>query len=121
VMNVDRTARNPNMLMWHKRLWLIDHGASLYLHHRPRVAKQDRDPFPQTRDHVLLPYAGSIHEADARLAPRITTALLTDIVSAVPDDWLDGWRMSDYVEHLGARLAEPRAFVQEAEEARERR
>jgi len=121
VMNVDRTARNPNMLMWHKRLWLIDHGASLYLHHRPRVTKQDRDPFPQSRDHVMLPYAGSIRDTDARLAPRITAALITDIVSAVPHEWLDGWRASDYVEHLGARLAEPRAFVQEAEEARERR
>ena len=121
VMNVDRTARNPNMLKWHNRLWLIDHGASLYLHHRPRVNTRDRDPFPQTRDHVLLPYAGSIREADARLAPRVTKALLTDIVSAVPRDWLDGWDANDYVDHLSARLAEPRAFVQEAEEARERR
>jgi hypothetical protein len=121
VMNVDRTARNPNMLKWHGRLWLIDHGASLYLHHRPRVTTRDRDPFPQTRDHVLLPYAGSIREADARLAPRITKALLTDIVSAVPHDWLDGWGVNDYVDHLSARLGEPRAFVQEAEEARERR
>jgi hypothetical protein len=85
------------------------------------VAKRDRDPFPQTRDHVMLPYAGSIREADARLAPRITKALLTDIVSAVPHDWLDGWGVNDYVGHLTARLEEPRAFVQEAEEARERR
>lgn len=121
VMNVDRTARNPNMLKWHDRLWLIDHGASLYLHHRPRMAKQDRAPFPQTRDHVLLPYAGSIREADARLWPRVTKTLLTDIVSAVPLDWLDGWGVSDYVDHLSARLAEPRVFAQEAEEARERR
>jgi hypothetical protein len=121
VMNVDRTARNPNMLMWHKRLWLIDHGASLYLHHRAREATKDRDPFPQTRDHVMLPYAGSIHEADTRLAPLVTKALLTDVVSAVPHDWLDGWTASDYVDHLSARLAGPRTFAQEAEGARERR
>ena len=121
VMNVDRTARNPNMLKWHDRLWLIDHGASLYLHHRPRVNMRDRDPFPQIKDHVLLTYAGSIRESDARLAPHVTKTLLTDIVSAVPRDWLDGWGASDYVDHLRARLAEPRAFVQEAEEAVERR
>src|SRR6185503_3451141 len=76
VTNVDRTPRNPNLLVWHGRLWLIDHGAALYVHH----TWQDPDgharrPFPVIRDHVLLPVAASIEAADARLAPRVTEPL----------------------------------------------
>ena len=77
VTNVDRTVRNTNMLQWHDRLWLIDHGAALYFHHD---ARRDRDTSghrsPQIAEHVLVPYAGSIRAADERLAPLVTDAVL---------------------------------------------
>ncbi|MDT4914764.1 MAG: hypothetical protein QOC66_3892, partial [Pseudonocardiales bacterium] len=75
VTNVDRTARNTNMLLWHGKLWLIDHGAALYFHHARASARETghgRTPFPAIAEHVLLPFAGSILEADARLAPRVS-------------------------------------------------
>src|SRR5215467_6547947 len=73
VTNIDRTPQNPNLLEWHRRVWLIDHGAALYWHHAGG-APDPADPFRAVRDHVLLPYATPIAEADARLAPRITPA-----------------------------------------------
>jgi hypothetical protein len=113
VENVDRTARNPNLLRWHGNLWLIDHGASLFVHHGSAdpltVAGR---PFAAIRDHVLLPAAGSVAEADAQLAPRARPAA---VAALVPDAWRDG---APYAEHLEARLAEPRAWVEEAERAR---
>ncbi len=122
VTNVDRTARNTNLLLWHGRLWLIDHGASLYFHHAAeRREGHERTPFPAIAEHVLLPFAGSIAEADAQLAPRVTQALLEDVAAAVPEEWLDGDDPQIYVEYLLGRLAEPREFVDEAERARERR
>ena len=73
VSNVDRTPRNPNLLVWHERLWLIDHGAALYFHHRDWSPEVDAPkPFAGIADHVLLPIAGSVAEADERLAPRLT-------------------------------------------------
>jgi hypothetical protein len=118
--NVDRTPRNPNLLAWHSRMWLIDHGAALYLQHgADELTPLARRPFPAIRDHVLLPHAGSIAEADARLAPRIGDDLLEDVVAAVPADWLGGERRrADYVAYLRERLVAPRAFAAEAEEAR---
>jgi hypothetical protein len=122
VTNVDRTAKNTNMLLWHDRLWLIDHGAALYLQHAwldpPAEARR---PFAAIRDHVLLPFAGSIAEADARLAPRVTRELLQEIAAAVPNEWLNGDDPQVYVNYLLGRLAEPRQFVEEAERAREQR
>lgn len=89
VTNPDRTARNPNMLVWHRRPWLIDHGSALYVHHTWRDPDAHaRRPFPQLRDHVLLPFAGPIDAADERLAGRVTPSLLEAILDAVPDDWL---------------------------------
>lgn len=121
VTNVDRTARNTNLLLWHGRLWLIDHGAALYFHHAPeRVVGHERRPFEAIEEHVLLPFAGSIADADARLAPRVTEALLRDVVTAVPESWLGGAEPETYVDYLTSRLAEPRAFVDEAERTRER-
>jgi hypothetical protein len=122
ITNVDRTARNVNLLVWHRRLWLIDHGAALYVHHTWRdPASHARRAFERIADHVLLPYAGSIVDADARLAPRVTTGLLESIVGAIPDVWL-GNRADDerraYVDYLVGRLEAPRAFVEEAERAR---
>ena len=68
--NLDRTARNTNMLMWHRRLHLIDHGAALYFHHGgDDYLARSEDPFPMIKDHVLLPLASALREADARLAP----------------------------------------------------
>src|SRR5262245_14943885 len=91
ITNVDRTPKNPNMLRWHRRLYLIDHGASLYFHHdwRDHLARS-RSPFPMIRNHALLPLAGDLRAADAALAPRITEAALRDIVTQVPDEWLMG-------------------------------
>ena len=121
VTNVDRTARNTNLLLWHERLWLIDHGASLYFHHAPeRVEGHERRPFEAIAEHVLLPFAGSLAAADARLVGRVTEDLLRDVVTAVPERWLGGSSSETYVEYLGGRLAEPRAFVAEAERARGR-
>jgi hypothetical protein len=126
-MNVDRTARNPNLLVWHRRLYLIDHGSALFIHHSWKdPAEHARRPFVQVRDHVLLPFAGSIDEADRRLASRVTGDLLRELAAALPDDWLvpepglpdpDAHRRA-YVDYLAARLEAPRAFVQEADRAR---
>jgi hypothetical protein len=121
VTNVDRTAKNPNLLWWHERLWLIDHGAALYFHHAPQHdPSHARTRFSAIREHVLLPYASSIAAADERLAPRVDETLLTSITAAIPDEWLDGDDRRTYVDYLLRRLAEPREFVEEAEQARER-
>jgi hypothetical protein len=113
VENVDRTPRNPNLLRWHGNLWLIDHGASLFVHHGSGdpLAAAGR-PFPAIRDHVLLPVAGSIAEADDRLAPLADPAAAAALV---PESWTDG---APYAAHLEARLSEPREWVQEADRAR---
>jgi hypothetical protein len=122
ITNVDRTAQNTNMLLWHDRLWLIDHGAALYFHHASeQAAGHERTPFPAVAQHVLLPFAGSIAGADARLAPRVTRELLQEIAAAVPNEWLDGDDPELYVDYLLGRLTEPRQFVEEAERAREQR
>jgi hypothetical protein len=116
VLNVDRTPRNPNLLRWHGNLWLIDHGAALYVHHGggdPVGRAGER--FPAIRDHVLLPYAGSIAEADVRLAPKLDRARIEAIAAALPAEWGDP---GVYGGHLAARLQEPRAWVEEAEGAR---
>jgi hypothetical protein len=118
VTNVDRSPRNPNLLSWHRRMWLIDHGAALYLQHQDGdLVAQARRPFPAIAQHVLLPHAGSIAEADARLAPRVTDDVLRAVVDAVAADWLDGDR-DIYAEYLRRRLEAPREFAEEAEGAR---
>jgi hypothetical protein len=129
-LNVDRSPRNPNLLVWHRRLYGIDHGAALYVQHRwtdvARDPEHARRPFVQVRDHVLLPFAGSIVDADARLAPLATEELVAGIVDLVPAAWLAGEpgfasvaeNRRAYVDYLRARLAAPRAFVEEAERAR---
>jgi hypothetical protein len=122
VTNVDRTAQNPNLLLWHDALWLIDHGAALFFHHATEHEPDHaRKPFPAVREHVLLPFASSIAEADDRLAYRVTRDLLEEIVAAIPGEWLDGDDPEVYVAYLRGRLESPRTFVEEAESARERR
>lgn len=128
ITNIDRTVKNVNLLIWHRRLWLIDHGASLYIHFTWRdPAEHARRPFPRIADHVLLPYASSIAAADARLAPLVTREGLERIVASVPDAWLkDGAGTMDrpdrhrqaYVDYLLARLESPRQFVEDADRAR---
>ena len=125
--NVDRTARNTNMLMWHRRLWLIDHGAALYFHHSwERHLERSRAPFPQVREHVLLPWASLIEEADATLSGRVTPEAVGELVALVPDEWLGAEprfaeaqaHRAAYAEYLIGRLRAPRDFVKEAVDAR---
>lgn len=127
VTNVDRTPRNPNLIVWHRRLHLIDHGSALYIHHTWRdPAGHARRPFQQIRDHVLLPFAGPIADADARLAPTLDRTVLERFAALIPDDWLapepglpdPAAHRRAYVDYLMTRLTEPRAFVAEAERAR---
>ena len=118
--NVDRTAQNPNLLAWHDRLWLIDHGAALYFHHAAeRDPTHARSPFSAISEHVLLPFAGSSARPTSG-SRRRWRELLEDVVAAVPDEWLDGDDRRTYVNYLLERLESPRAFVDEAERARER-
>ena len=113
VSNVDRTPRNPNLLIWHERLWLIDHGAALYFHHRDWDPEGDAErPFAGIADHVLLPAAAPILEADERLAARLTPEAVRAAVDAVPAGWADSER---YIEYVTRRLSAPRAFAEEAE------
>jgi hypothetical protein len=113
VENVDRTPRNPNLLRWHGRLWLIDHGAALWVHHGggDPLAVAGR-PFAGLQDHVLLPAAGSLVEADERLALLASPA---EAAALVPPGWAD---TAAYAGHLPARLAAPRDWVAAAERVR---
>jgi hypothetical protein len=127
VTNVDRTARNPNMLVWHRRLWLIDHGAALYVHHTWRdYAAHSRGPFAPIKNHVLLPLAGSIAQADAAAHAQLGESTLGDIVAGIPDGWLEGEpafagvdeHRAAYLAYLTNRLDASRIFVEEAQHAR---
>jgi hypothetical protein len=127
VTNVDRTARNTNMLTWHKRLWLIDHGAALYFHHNwDNYLERSRMPFAKIREHVLLPSASALEEVDARLAALVTPDLIRGLLELVPEVWLAAEpRFADaaaqraaYAEYLLSRLQPPRDFVREAVDAR---
>jgi hypothetical protein len=127
VTNVDRTPRNTNLLVWHRRLWLIDHGAALYFHHAwDDYRARSRGRFPQIREHVLLPAADALAEADAELSRRVTPQLVGDLLGLVPDEWLAGGspfagpdeHRAAYAEYLAGRLAAPRDFVEEATRAR---
>ncbi len=123
VTNLDRTPRNTNMLVWHGRLWLIDHGAALYFHHDWRdFLARSRSPFALIKDHVLLPFASRLEAADAQLSATLTPELLEGIVAQIPDAWLaDDAGFVDraahraaYLTYLQHRLAAPRAFTEEA-------
>jgi hypothetical protein len=125
--NVDRTARNTNMLMWHRNLWLIDHGAALYFHHNwDNYLARSRAPFPKIKEHVLLPWASAIEDADARLAPRVTAELIREVLGFVPDEWLASEprfaspqeHREAYAEYLLSRMQSPRDFAREAADAR---
>jgi hypothetical protein len=115
--NVDRTANNPNLLWWHRRLWLIDHGAALYWHHGGEPPDPQR-PFAQVREHVLLPYASSIEEVDGELAPHVSVEVIAAAVAEVPPAWFDAIAPQTYLDYLGARAIAPRAWAVAAERAR---
>jgi hypothetical protein len=125
LMNVDRTSNNTNMLVWNKELWLIDHGASLYFHYVPENWEQKAEtPFVQVKNHVLLPYASVLRETDARFQTILTSEKLKNIVSLIPDEWLNGLGQSVpdardmYFRFLKIRTASSKIFIKEAEHAR---
>jgi hypothetical protein len=127
VTNVDRTPRNTNMLMWHRRLWLIDHGAALYFHHRwDNYLERSRDPFPHIKNHVLLQFASSLREADSKMIGRITPDVIERVVKLIPDVWLvgdttfggSGQPRDAYIEYMLSRLAASQVFLEEAINAR---
>ncbi len=138
--NIDRTARNPNLLVARAdggpQLWLIDHGAALYFHHNWAAvdAERARGPFPPIRDHVLLPVAGPVEDADARLAPRLSEAAVADVLADVPDALLmdapagrepafETARAAReaYATFFRERLTGPRRWVEEAARAQAER
>jgi hypothetical protein len=129
VTNVDRTPRNTNLLAWHRRLWLIDHGATLYFHHASgweTGPDRARDPFPLIKAHVLLRAARLLNEVDQMMADALTADVIEPIVGMIPDVWLEeGGVAGDaaryraaYGRYLRERVTAPRAFVEEAVRAR---
>lgn len=131
VTNPDRTHRNPNLLVWQRRPWLIDHGAALYIHHDwgNATAEKARAPFPLIASHVLLGRSDGLERADAELASALTTATLRRILELLPDELLaapeiqgegdPAMHRARYFDYLAARLESPRAFVAAAVDARE--
>ena len=127
VTNSDRSPRNPNILTWHRRLYLIDHGAALYVHHTwtDPDAHAER-ALPTIRDHVLLPRAGSLVKAHERMAPRVTRSAIANAVSAVPDDLLGSDRVvgdptaqrESYCRYLGRRVVAQSRLATEIEDGR---
>jgi hypothetical protein len=127
VCNVDRTVRNVNMLLWHRRLWLIDHGAALYFHHAwDAQGNFAAAPFALIKDHVLLKGASALAETDARMAALLTVERLAGIVALIPDAWLpDDPGFADknaqreaYLNYFSQRIRGSSVFVQEAMRAR---
>jgi hypothetical protein len=127
VCNVDRTARNVNMLIWHRRLWLIDHGASLYFHHAwNRHDQHATNPFALIKDHVLLKYASTLADVDAQMASLLTADKLANIVQWIPDSWLPddagfagkNAQREAYRNYFILRMQSSAVFLQEAIRAR---
>lgn len=125
--NVDRTARNTNMLIWHKELWLIDHGATLYFHHSwVNWEKYAVSPFTQIKDHVLLANADQLDEVDTEFKKILTPEKIGEIVNLIPDEWLNWGDETEttndlkniYLQFLIERLNNSRIFVKEAQDAR---
>ena len=127
VCNVDRTVRNTNMLMWHRRLWLIDHGAALYFHHAwDRHDDHATSPFKLIKDHVLLRFAAALREIDSEMQSVFSGGFLESIVGLIPDEWLhddpgfDGkaGQREAYLNFFALRLKSSGVFVEEAIRAR---
>lgn len=126
LMNVDRTVRNTNMLMWYRDLWLIDHGASLYFHHSIQNWKEQAGkPFVQVKDHVLLPFAAELEKADAHCKAILNPMLIRSVVLLVPEEWLEtepGIPAAEmrliYEQFLLSRMQSSEIFIKEALHAR---
>jgi len=130
LMNVDRTVRNTNMLIWHKELWLIDHGASLYFHHSwDNWEEQSLKPFVQIKDHVLLKNASMVEKIDQEYRSLFTETAFRGILAVVPDEWLEDpereLSAADarevYVSFLNRRVGHSSIFVKQIEDARKDR
>jgi hypothetical protein len=128
ITNVDRTFRNTNMLIWHKELWLIDHGASLYFHHSFSDPEgHARSPFALIKDHVLLPQASLLEEVDAEYKALLTEEKIRAIVGLLPDEWLHWEELEKspeeirevYTQFLLVRLANSGIFITQAQNARQ--
>ncbi|TDO72734.1 hypothetical protein EV143_10738 [Flavobacterium chryseum] len=127
ITNVDRTFKNTNMLIWHKELWLIDHGACLYFHHSWNNWEQHaKSPFALIKDHVLLPQASLLKEVDSEFKALLTNEILEEIVNTIPQEWLE-WEDTDetpealrnvYLQFLQTRLNNSEIFVNQAQNAR---
>ncbi|WP_374172370.1 HipA family kinase [Flavobacterium tructae] len=127
ITNVDRTFKNTNMLIWHKELWLIDHGACLYFHHSWNNWEQHaKSPFALIKDHVLLPQASLLKEVDAEFKALLSHEILEEIVNTIPLEWLQ-WEDTDeepetlrnvYLQFLQTRLNHSEIFVNQAQNAR---
>lgn len=126
ITNVDRTVRNTNMLMWHKELWLIDHGASLYFHHTwDNWKEQAVRPFALIKDHVLLPWASALDQVNETYASILQhSSIFEDILALVPDEWLltdtasAAANRQVYIDFLNTRIASATLFVKAAQHAR---
>ncbi len=123
ISNVDRTIRNTNMLMWHRRLWLIDHGASLYFHHTwENYLEKSREPFKLIKNHVLLNSAKSLKQADEEISSKLTNEVIENITDTIPDEWLNEDQKfknpeenrNAYFNYLIKRKEEPHLFIEEA-------
>ena len=103
ITNVDRTPKNPNLLSWHRALWLIDHGSAFYFHHDWQdFRRKSQTRFPQVRDHVLLPYATDLEAAASKLRAGLTAPLLSQAVESIPEPWLGTEPFASAVEHRAA-------------------
>jgi hypothetical protein len=128
LMNVDRTSRNTNMLLWHKELWLIDHGAALYFHHSwNNPEEQALKPFSLIKNHVLLPFASGLETVNKQFLNILSKEKIKEIVELIPEEWLADETVFEnvqqhrnaYIQFLETRLANSEIFVNEAKHARE--
>ena len=124
VQNVDRTPRNPNLLMWHKEIRFIDHGAAMYFHHNwETMPSKAQSPFAPIEKHVLLPFASALRRASERAHDLLSEDVLRGVLAMVPDVFLDddaALRREEYLRFFLERLEHSAIFEQEAEHARER-
>lgn len=129
LMNMDRTARNTNMLIWHQELWLIDHGASLYFHHSwQNWEEQAKRPFALIKDHVLLPWATELEQVDTEFRKILSRELIHEVTALIPEEWLGNepvFSSADehrhaYAQFLETRVANSEIFIKEAQDARQK-
>lgn len=127
ITNIDRTVKNTNMLIFHKELWLIDHGASFYFHHTwDNWEKSALSPFPYAKDHVLIKYASKLQEVDKEFKELLDNKTINEIVDTIPSDWLNWSNEQEsvadirnvYSQFMTIRRDNSNLFVKEAENAR---